>query len=83
MMLGKCVIASDAPGLRSIVEDKKVGYLFHSGDAQDLLRVLRSTLMNAEQRLAIEREAMNTAERRFNLQARTAELMKALDSRIH
>lgn len=80
MLLGTCVIASDAPGLRSIVEDNTTGYLFHSGDAKDLLRVMRSVLEHEESRTVVEKEALRIAEGRFNMHERTADMMKALDS---
>lgn len=83
MMLGTCVLCSDAPGLRSVVQDRKTGYHFHSGDARDLLRVLHDVCAHAEERRAVEAEAMISAEQRFNVERQTAEILKALENRTN
>lgn len=80
MMLGTCVIASDAPGLRSIVEDGKTGRTFRSGDLDDFIRVMREVLSDADGRKRLETQAREIAEHRFSVQARAEELMEAFMS---
>ncbi len=80
MMLGSCVIASDAPGLRSIVEDGKTGRSFRSGDVQDFTRVLREVLADPAERQRLALGGRQRAEKRFSVQERTEELMNALMS---
>lgn len=80
MMLGTCVIVSNAPGLKSIVEDGKTGLVFKSDDREDFLRAIRSALTNAEHRSQLEASAMERAEQRFSVDDRAAEMMNAFAS---
>lgn len=80
MMLGTCVVASDAPGLRSIVEDRKTGLVFKTNDKADFLRALREALGNESLRKEIERMSMEHAEKRFSVEDRARELMNAFAS---
>jgi|GEM_PF-6060177 len=47
MICGACVIASDTGGIPEILTNE-FGYLFKSGDSQDLLRVINESLQNLD-----------------------------------
>lgn len=49
MSYGKAVVTSDIPGMTAMIEDGRTGFLFRSGDSEDLARVVN---------LAIERPAL-------------------------
>lgn len=78
MLLGTCVVASDAPGLRSIVGEGKTGFVFRNDDELDLVRALRTALTNDGQRSAVETSARAIAETRFRVEDRARELMELL-----
>lgn len=80
MMLGTCVIASDAPGLKSIVQDGVTGFTFRSGDRADFIRAMRTALSDVQARTVIEKQALIAAEKRFGVGERTRELMNAFAS---
>lgn len=80
MLLGTCVVASDAPGLRSIVEEGKTGFVFRSGDKDDLVRVLERVLLDGSLRSTVEQSARSIAEKRFDVPSRAHDLMALLRS---
>ncbi len=74
MLLGCCVVASDAPGLKSVVTDGKAGLTFKAGDVEDFKRVVRIALKDASLRTKLGEQAMTDAEKRFNVDARAGDL---------
>lgn len=74
MLAGTCVIASDAPGLRSVVRDKQTGLLFKTGNAADCARAIKEILSNRTLRQMLEKQARVDALKRFSPEARAREL---------
>lgn len=48
MIMGHVIIGSDIPGINNVLIDGKTGYLFKSGDSEELLNVIENTLANYE-----------------------------------
>lgn len=44
MSMGKAVLTSDIPGMTELVQHGRTGFIFHSGDSQDLARVISDAL---------------------------------------
>jgi len=63
MACGVPVLASDLPGVRSVVEDGRNGRLFRAREPGDLLDKIRSILINEDMRKDMERAALETAAR--------------------
>lgn len=76
MLLGSCVVASDAPGLKSVVTDGKVGLTFKAGDVEDFKRVVRLALKDAALRKRLGEQAIIEGEKRFDVDARAGDLHK-------
>lgn len=67
MMCGVLPVYSDIGPFREVVEDGQSGYLFRSGDPEDLARVLRDLLTGKTPNIARDRIA-SIARERFGLQ---------------
>ncbi len=80
MLLGTCVIASDAPGLRSVVHDHKTGLLFKSGDPVDCARILLEALNDSVLRIQLQKQAREDALIRFNPIERMKDLHQVFQS---
>lgn len=79
MILGTCVVASDAPGLRSIVQDGQTGLTFPVGDANACADALRRILLDEDLRARLRLAALSEARRRFDIDARTRDVMTILN----
>ncbi len=65
MSYGKTVVASDLAAMREIVEDGRNGYLFRSGDSEDLSVKLLQALQNPHAREAVGMQAKVDMAERF------------------
>jgi|GEM_PF-934716 len=74
MMVGACVIVSDAPGLRSLVKHESTGLVFPSSDAPALAREMMKAAQNSTLRTQLGDAAKGDALARFSLTKRTADL---------
>jgi len=66
MSFGTPVLASDLPGMTEIVEEGRNGYLFRTGDADDLARQLLAVLSDETGRLSVAKQALDDMETRFS-----------------
>ncbi len=66
MAAGCCVVASDCPGLRSIITDKKTGLLFKTGSAEDCAQKLESALRDPALAHSMMSQAAHEAVERFS-----------------
>lgn len=74
MVLGTCVVASDAPGLRSVISSGRTGLLFPVGDALACAEALKRVLADHSLRKRLETAARQDALLRFDLQKRSRDL---------
>lgn len=74
MMLGTCVIASDAPGLRSIVTNGKTGILFPVGSAQACADAMFRILQDSAFRNELVSNALAEAPLRFSVIERSKDV---------
>jgi len=65
MAAGTTVIASDAPGLRSLITDGETGRLFPAGDATALSQHIIALIGDEETRRILEKGASSYAESTF------------------
>ena len=61
MACGVPTVASDLPGLRSVIRDGKTGFLFETRDSQGLLNAMRRILTDPDLRAQMSIEARSTA----------------------
>jgi glycosyltransferase involved in cell wall biosynthesis len=61
MACGVPTIASDLPGLRSVIREGKTGFLFKAMDSQGLLNAMRRILTDSDLRAQMSMEARRTA----------------------
>ena len=71
MVLGTCVIASDVPGLRSIISDNHTGLLFPVGHVSALAETMKRVLTDTNLRQTLENAALAEAPQRFSVERRT------------
>ncbi len=71
MMIGTCVISSDAPGLRSIVDSGRTGVVFPVGNARACADAMKKVMQDHSFREGIVREALSEAKIRFNVERQT------------
>lgn len=69
MSFGTPVLASDLPGMTEIVEAGRNGFLFRSGDSDDLARELIRVLNDHAGRASVARQALHDMETRFSWHA--------------
>jgi len=74
MVLGTCVIASDAPGLRSIISDGRTGVSFPVGDARSCAEAMKLVLQDAGFREKLQSAALLEATIRFNVEKRSRDI---------
>lgn len=74
MVLGTCVVASDAPGLRSIISNGRTGVSFPVGDARSCAQAMRLVLQDAEFRQTLVSAALLEAPIRFNVEKRSKDI---------
>ncbi len=74
MMLGTCVVASDAPGLRSIISNGKTGVLFPASSSRACAEALKRVLSDSQLRSRLEQEALLQAPNRFGIEHRTSDV---------
>ena len=74
MLMGTCVVVSDAYGLRSIIKNNETGLVFSSEDPSDCARVLLLALNDPLLRERVGQAAKKEAESRFSLVERTKDL---------
>lgn len=74
LIAGTCVVASDAPGLRSILSDHKTGLLFKTGDAVDCARVIAHALDDSQLRIRLAEQGRHDAIKRFSFDERAKDL---------
>lgn len=79
MMLGTCVVASDASGLRSVVSDGRNGILFSVGDARACADAMRRVLTDDVLREKLTQEALIQASERFSIDARSHDVSSVYD----
>ena len=79
MACGTPVVVSDTPGNRAWVSEGRTGYLFASGDASDLARVLECELTRPELEVyAITAAALRLVAQEADWRANTPRLVRAL-----
>ncbi|WP_297566290.1 glycosyltransferase family 4 protein [uncultured Arcanobacterium sp.] len=61
MSAGACIVASDIPAFRAVLEDGKYGFHFRNEDAADLAAVVNKALANPQQRQEISARAAQGA----------------------
>jgi glycosyltransferase involved in cell wall biosynthesis len=69
MLAGKLVIATDAGGVRELIEHDRTGRLVPPGDSDALAACLRASLRNPTRSTEIGRSARDWASRKFSLKA--------------
>ncbi len=74
MMLGTCVIGSDAPGLRSIITNGKTGMTFPASNATALCQAMKHVLADDASRKNLEQEAKREATIRFCAESRARDV---------
>jgi glycosyltransferase involved in cell wall biosynthesis len=74
MPLGTCVVASDAPGLRSVVTDGVNGISFPVNDANACARALKKALTDVAYRTKLQSAAKAEAPLRFNVERRSRDV---------
>ncbi|MBP7114549.1 MAG: glycosyltransferase family 4 protein [Candidatus Peribacteraceae bacterium] len=74
MTLGTCVIASDAPGLRSVIANGRTGISFPVGDVRACADAMKLALTDTKYREKLEREALMEAPIRFNVEKRSRDV---------
>lgn len=79
MMIGTCVIASDAPGLRSIVSDGKTGVLFPVGNIETCADAMFRVLQDSSLRNGLVSNALAEAPVRFSVIERSKDLRAMYD----
>lgn len=83
MMLGTCVVASDAPGLRSVITHGRTGVLFPVADAQACADAMKQVLMDGQLRAKLAGAALTEAPIRFNVESRSHDVSKLYDRVLH
>ncbi len=71
---GACVVASDAPGLRSLIKDKETGLLFGSGDSESCASAIEWALRNSLEAALIGQRAAADIRVRCDITERTKDL---------
>lgn len=61
MSAGACIVASDIPAFRAVLEEGKYGFHFRNEDATDLAAVVNKALANPQQRQEISAQAAQGA----------------------
>lgn len=61
MSAGACIVASDIPAFRAVLEEGKYGFHFRNEDAADLAAVVNNALANSQQRQEISARAAQGA----------------------
>lgn len=74
MMAGTCVIVSDAPGLRSIIDHERTGLVTRVGDATSLAAAIAKVVGDPSFSARLGKAAAVEARNRFNLADRAADL---------
>jgi len=74
MTIGSCVIASDAPGLRSVIANGRTGISFPVGDARACADAMKLALTDAAFREKLVKEALLEAPIRFNVEKRSLDV---------
>jgi glycosyltransferase involved in cell wall biosynthesis len=67
MAFGKIVVASDTGGTPEIIDDKINGYLFRSGDMEDLYQTLDAVFVNINTLKGVTVSAKEKVDERFNI----------------
>jgi glycosyltransferase involved in cell wall biosynthesis len=80
MMMGKCTVAADAPGLRSLIRHGDTGFLFSMHDSRSIASVVHLVLSDPELRQKVGRAAQADARLRFDRSAQTMKLMQMYTS---
>jgi glycosyltransferase involved in cell wall biosynthesis len=81
MTAGTAVIASNADGLRCLIEDGETGWLFPMGDGDALARTILDALQDNDARKRVADAAQRTAATRFERQAASDALCRAVMTR--
>lgn len=63
---GKPAIASDLPGVRTVIKDGETGFLSNPGDAGDLAEKIKKILLNDDLRIKMGVAARNNVENNYN-----------------
>lgn len=74
MVLGTCVIASDAPGLRSVISNGRTGITFPVGDAVACAQAMKMVLQDADFRQKVVTAALVEAPIRFHVEKRSRDI---------
>lgn len=80
MIAGTCVVASDAAGLRSIVNDGQTGLLFTSGDSAGCAKAIARILDDRTLRHTLETQARREGLKRFHFRERAMDLHKVFET---
>lgn len=76
MAVGTCVVVSDAPGLKSVVENGRTGMTFPVGDSDACAKAMKEVLLDSTLRRRLIEAGRNEAKVRFDLDDRTRDLME-------
>jgi glycosyltransferase involved in cell wall biosynthesis len=82
MSAGTCVVASDSPGLRSIIKNEQSGLLFSSGNSEKCADCINRILNDLSLRKSLEDQAKIESEKRFSLRDRTHDVQKIIEKVI-
>jgi len=77
--LGKPVVGSNLGGIPELITHGRDGFLFASGDSEDLKDKLERLADDEETRIRMGRNARQKVEQRFNLASHYEQLMEAYD----
>ena len=78
LMLGKTIIASDAGGLKEVLQNNFNGYLFKSGDVSDCLNACSQVLSNYPNSLFSSEKLRANYQKRFSFESHMKRLIEVL-----
>ncbi|HRH93745.1 MAG TPA: glycosyltransferase family 4 protein [Candidatus Peribacteria bacterium] len=79
MACGACVVASDCDGLRSLIDNRRTGMLFPTGDAEACATTVNHVLLDAGLRLRLAEAAGAEAHKRFSFTRQAADMQASLE----
>lgn len=79
MACGACVVASDCDGLRSLIENRRSGMLFPTGDAGACATTVNHVLLDAALRMRLSEAALADARKRFSFTRQATEMQTCLE----
>ena len=82
MIKKKIILASDAGGIPEIIKNNKTGFLFKSGEEEDLLRNVKFVFANRNKLDHIKNEALIMVKDKFNIKKNTGKYFLAYTSKV-